>query len=198
MSGRGGPLFFAPGQEKRTATHTGSIPIGVGTVDKSEFERVVAAEVEALGFECVKIEVVGSPRSPIVRIYVDKDEGVSIKHCVMVSRAIGLVLDRLDPFPGRYLLEVSSPGNNRPLTKTEHYVRFAGKEARVQCEEPGSGKKTYTGLIRSCINGLLVLDTDEGERIIRFSDIVKANLSPQEYKIDKKQKKNRIEKDGGK
>lgn len=192
-----GAHFFLP-HEKRTATDTGGDPVGVGTVDKSEFETVVAAEVEALGFECVKIEVVGSPRSPIVRIYVDRDGGVSIKHCVTVSRSIGLVLDRLDPFPGRYLLEVSSPGNNRPLTKAEHYVRFVGNEARVQCDEPGSGKKTYTGLIRSCINGLLVLDTDEGERIIRFSDIVKANLSPQEYKIDKKQNKHRIEKDGDK
>ncbi len=167
-------------------------------MDNDEFEKVVTAEVEALGFECVKIEVVGSPRSPIVRIYIDREDGVSIKHCVMVSRSIGLVLDRLDPFPGRYLLEVSSPGNNRPLTKAEHYVRFAGQEARVQCDEPGSGKKTYTGLIRSCINGLLVLETDEGERIVRIADIVKANLSPQEYRIDKKQRQQRIEKDGDK
>lgn len=167
-------------------------------MDNNELEKVVIPEVEALGFECVKIEVIGSPRSPIVRIYIDREGGVSIKHCVMVSRSIGLVFDRLDPFPGRYLLEVSSPGNNRPLAKAEHFVQFAGREARVQCEEPGSGKKTYTGLIRSCINGLLILDTDEGERVISFSDIVKANLSPQEYKIDKKQKDYRIEKDGDK
>jgi ribosome maturation factor RimP len=167
-------------------------------VNGSEFERAVAADIEALGFECVKIEVVGAPRSPILRIYIDREGGVSIKHCAMVSRSVGLVLDRLDPFPGRYLLEVSSPGNNRPLTKEEHYARFVGKEARVQCEAPGLGKKTYTGLIRSCINGLLVLDTDEGERTIRFSDIVRANLSPQEYKIDKKQRQQRSEKDGDK
>jgi ribosome maturation factor RimP len=157
-------------------------------VNSVELEKVVVPEIEALGFECVKLEVVGSSRSPIVRIYIDKDDGVTIKHCAMVSRAIGLVLERVDPFPGRYLLEVSSPGNARPLTKQEHFVRFAGREARVECDEAGEGKKTYTGRIHSCINGLLVLDAEEGERIIRFSDIVKANLCPQEYKIDKKQK----------
>ena len=165
-------------------------------MDSAELERVIAPEVEALGFECVKIEIVGCPRSPIVRIYIDAGGGVSIKHCAMVSRSVGLVLDRLDPFPGRYLLEVSSPGNSRPLTRAEHFVRFAGREARVECRGDGVGKKTYTGLIRSCINGLLVLDTDEGERVIELSEIVKANLSPQEYKIDKKQRRRGIEKDG--
>ncbi len=165
-------------------------------MDNSELEKVVASEVETLGFECVKMEVVGSPRSPIVRIFIDKDGGVSIKHCAMVSRSLGLVLERLDPFPGRYLLEVSSPGNNRPLTKAEHYVRFAGSEARVQCENPESGKKTYTGLIYSCINELLVLRTEEGEIAIRLSEVVKASLCPQEYKIDKKQKQFRKNKDG--
>lgn len=165
-------------------------------MNSAELENIVVPEVEALGFECVKLEIVGSTQSPIVRIYIDKDGGVSIKHCAMVSRSIGLVLDRLDPFPGRYLLEVSSPGNARPLTKEEHYVRFTGNEARVQCDEAESGKRTYTGRILSCINGLLVLGTAEGERIVRISDIVRANLCPQEYKIDKKQKQFREHKDG--
>jgi ribosome maturation factor RimP len=167
-------------------------------MDNVELETVVVSEVEALGFECIKLEVVGSPRSPILRIYIDRDGGVSIKHCAMVSRSVGLVLDRLDPFPGRFLLEVSSPGNDRPLTKEGHFVKFAGREARVQLKDSGLGKKTYTGLIRCCINGLLVLDTEEGERTIAFSDIIRANLSPQEYKIDKKQRHFRKKKDGEK
>jgi len=166
-------------------------------MNSSELEKAIVPEVEALGFECVKVEVVGSSRSPIVRIFIDAEDGVSIKHCAVVSRAVGLALDRVDPFPGRYLLEVSSPGNSRPLTKPEHFVRHTGLEARVQCDE-AQGKKTYTGIIRSCINGLLVLQTDEGERIINLLDIVKANLSPQEYKIDKKRTKKASEKDGEK
>lgn len=176
--------------------HPNGSTAGAGTMENNELEKVIVPEVEALGFECVKIEVVGTQRSPIVRIYIDSQGGVSIKHCAMVSRSLGLVLDRIDPFPGRYLLEVSSPGNNRPLTKADHFARFAGNEARVQCREEGEAKKTYTGLIRSCINDLLVLDTEEGERIIRLSDVIKANLTPQEYKIDKKQRRQRDDKDG--
>jgi len=165
-------------------------------MNNTELEKAVAPELEALGFECVKLEVVGSSRNPVVRLYIDREDGVSIKHCAMVSRAIGLVLDRLNPFPGRYLLEVSSPGDNRPLIKEEHYARFAGSDARVQCLDDETGKKTYTGRIRSCINGLLVLDTAEGQLDIRLSDIIRANLFGQEYKIDKKRKKDETKKDG--
>ena len=193
-----GAHFFVTPFGAGSDTPRAASPSGVILMNNTELEKVVAPEVEALGFECVKLEVVGSPRSPIVRIFIDRDGGVSIKHCVMVSRSIGLVLDGLDPFPGRYLLEVSSPGNNRPLTKEEHFVRFAGREARVQCEGPESGKKTYTGLIHSCINGLLVLRTEEGESVITLSEVVKANLCLQEYKIDKKQKQFRKTKDGEK
>jgi ribosome maturation factor RimP len=160
-------------------------------METNELERIVASELAALGFECVKLEIVGTTRSPIVRMYIDKPGGVSIKDCAMVSRNIGLVFERVDPFPGRYLLEVSSPGNNRPLTREEHFTRFVGKQARVQCVIAGVEKKTYTGNIRSCINGMLVLDTDEGQQLIRLSDVVKANLSAEEYKIDKKMKDTR-------
>lgn len=167
-------------------------------MNSSELEKVIAPELEVLGFECVKLEIVGSPRSPIVRLYIDREDGVSVKHCAMVSRALGLVLDNLDPFPGRYLLEVSSPGSNRPLVKEEHFVRFAGSQARVQFLDPAEGKKTYTGPIRSCADGVLVMDTDDGEKKIRLTDILKASLFAQEYKIDKKQKRSRKVKDGRK
>ena len=167
-------------------------------MNSSELEKVIAPELEGLGFECVKLEIVGSPRSPIIRLYIDREEGVSIKHCAMVSRALGLVLDDLDPFPGRYLLEVSSPGNNRPLTKEEHFVRFSGREARVQFKDPAEGKQTCTGILRSCADGVILLDTDDGEKRIKLTDIIKANLFAQEYKIDKKQKRSRKAKDGRK
>ncbi len=194
MSGRGVPTFFLV--LIHAGRHTpGCLFITCNPMDNNELERIVARELEALGFECVKLEVVGSPRNPIVRLYIDRPGGVSIKHCASVSRAIGLVLEETDPFPGRYLLEVSSPGNNRPLTREEHFVRFAGQQAKVQFMDPEAGKKTYTGHIRSCINGILVLDTEDGELHIGLSDILKANLHGQEYKIDKKRNKIKKKKD---
>ena len=163
-------------------------------MNSNELEGHVSVELESLGFECVKLEIVGTHRSPIVRLYIDKPGGVSIKDCSMVSRTVGMIIEGLDPFPGRYLLEVSSPGNSRPLTKESHFVRFTGSEVRVQCTSAELDKKTYTGRIRSCINGMLVLDSEEGQQLIRLSDIVKANLTEQEYKINKKQKDNKKQK----
>jgi ribosome maturation factor RimP len=142
-----------------------------------------------MGYECVKLEVVGSARSPVVRLYIDKTGGVTVGDCAGVSRAIGLVLEREDPFPGRYLLEVSSPGNNRPLVTTAHFQRFAGSEARVVVERTGEGRITYTGRIRSCISEVLTLDTDGGEVVVGLREVVRANLINQEYKIDKKREK---------
>jgi ribosome maturation factor RimP len=156
-----------------------------------ELERFVAGEVDSLGFECVKCEVVGNNRHPVVRLYIDKPDGVSIDDCSRVSRAIGLVLEERDPFPGRYLLEVSSPGSDRPLTTTEHFQRFAGAEAKVPVRIPGEGKTTYTGHIRSCINDVLTLDTEDGEITIALEHVVGARLIHQEYKIDKKRKKDK-------
>jgi len=167
-------------------------------MEQSKLEELIMPELEALGFECVKLEIVGSTRNPIVRLYIDKEGGVGIRDCAIVSRSLGLVLDRADPFPGRYLLEVSSPGSSRPLAREEHFVQFVGSQARVQCASKELGKKTYTGHIRSCINGMLILDTEEGQQLIRLSDVVKANLIGREYKIDKKQKHSKKDKGGPK
>jgi ribosome maturation factor RimP len=160
-------------------------------VQERDLSGIINPELELLGFECVKLEVVGSPRSPVVRLFIDKPGGVTVGECAKVSRAIGLVLEREDPFPGRYLLEVSSPGNNRPLVTEEHYQRFTGQPVRVAVENGEVGKITYTGTIRSCINGDLTLQTDDGDVVVALRDVVRANLINQDYKIDKKREKSR-------
>lgn len=160
----------------------------------NELEELVALEIESLGLECVKCEIVGSSRHPVVRLYIDKPGGVSIEDCSLASRTVGLLLDRKDPFSGRYLLEVTSPGSNRPLTTEAHFKRFEGQQAKVQTSTPGEGRITYTGQIRSCINGLLTLGTEDGDVTVELSKVKKACLVEQEYKIDKKIKRPRREK----
>lgn len=157
----------------------------------NELEQLVVTELDLLGIECVKLEILGSQQNPTIRLYIDKDGGVSVGDCAQASRALGALLDRIDPFPGRFLLEVSSPGISRPLTREEHFVRFIGAQVRLQCENPELGKKAYTGHIRSCINGMLVVDTPEGQQLIRLSDVITANLTAREYKIDKKRKRSK-------
>jgi ribosome maturation factor RimP len=178
----GPPTFCFPPSADRPPTPT---------VQPPELSKLIGSELELLGFECVKLEVVGSTRSPVVRLFIDKPGGVTVGECAMVSRTLGLVLDREDPFPGRYLLEVSSPGNNRPLVTEAHFQRFAGSEARVSTERVGEGRITYTGRIRSCTNDVLTLETDGGDVEIGLRDVTRANLINQEYKIDKKREKDR-------
>lgn len=179
----GPPTFLFP---------SGSFPSVTGPiVTERELEKLIVPELETLGFECVKLEVVGSPRHPVVRLFIDKPDGVTVGECAKVSRTLGLVLDREDPFPGSFLLEVSSPGSNRPLVTEAHFRRFAGHEAKVVVERAGSGRGTIMGRIRSCANGVLTLDTDGGEATVELREVVRANLINQEYKIDKKRDKDR-------
>jgi len=155
----------------------------------NELEEIILPELETLGFECVKLEVVGSSRAPVVRLYIDKPGGVMVKDCALVSRTISLLLEEKDPFPGKYLLEVSSPGSNRPLVTAEHYQRFAGSAARIQVTDPAGEKVTHTGDIVSCVDDEVTLATEGGNVTIPLVSVVKAQLVGQEYKIDKKMKK---------
>jgi ribosome maturation factor RimP len=160
-------------------------------VTDSELEKLVGPELESLGFECVKLEVAGSPHHPVVRLFIDKPGGVTVGDCALVSRAIGLVFDREDPFPGSFLLEVSSPGSNRPLVTADHFRRFVGHEAKVVVESADAGRSTYVGRIRSCEGDAVTLDTEGGAVVVGLRDVKRANLVNQEYKIDKKRERKR-------
>ena len=152
----------------------------------NELEELVSPELDVLGLECVLCEVVGSSSNPVVRLYIDKPGGVSVRDCTLASRTVSLLLEQRDPFPGRYMLEVSSPGNNRPLRTPEHFTRFAGSSAKVKTLGASGARNTYTGIIRSCINDVLTLDTEDGSVEIGFRDVATASLINQEYKITKK------------
>ncbi len=150
-----------------------------------ELHDLVQPELEALGFELIKAEVVGSSKSPVVRIYIDKPEGVTLDDCSRASRTLSLVLEREDPFAGKYLLEVSSPGRNRPLTAGHHFERFVGSAAKVRARV-GEERTTLSGEIRGHEEGVVTLTTDDGDVAIHLRDIIDASLIEPEYKIDKK------------
>jgi len=88
------------------------------------------------GIEIVEVELKGSGRHHLLRIYIDRPEGVSHADCELVSRAVSNALDAEDPIPGSYELEVSSPGVERRLTKWADWVRFCGSKAKVVLREP--------------------------------------------------------------
>ena len=105
-----------------------------------ELEDVIAAEVDALGYELVELRRAGSKRTPVFDVRVDRRDGaaVTVEDCARASRAIEARLDAEPAIAGdRYVLEVSSPGVERPLKTAEHWRRFVGKDANVSADAVG-------------------------------------------------------------
>ena len=96
------------------------------------------------GVEIVTIEVVGAKKAPTIRVYVDHPDGVSFDVLSSSQAWINDIMDAIDPFPGAYTLEVSSPGIDRPLRTAEHFARFAGEEAAIKLSAPVDGRASWT------------------------------------------------------
>src|SRR5215831_12332723 len=97
--------------------------------------------------ELVDVELTGSPRGFVVRVLVDKPGGVSVEDCARVSRALGDDLDAAEAMPGRYILEVSSPGIDRPLKQQKDFERFVGERAEVVTVEKIGDQRDYCGTL---------------------------------------------------
>lgn len=149
--------------------------------DKQGVEKVVeglaARVLSELDLELVGIEYKPFKGSDHLVVYIDKPGGVYLEDCELVSKSLSELLDREDPIPRRYMLEVSSPGIERPLMKKEDFDRFKGHYVRIKTYTKINGQKKFTGELKGLHNDSIVLHTDEGEIInISLKDIAKANL----------------------
>jgi len=130
------------------------------------------------GMELVGVELKGAGPQRLVRIYIDKPEGVNHGDCELVSQQVGAILDVEDVVPGgRYTLEVSSPGAERQLKRPQDYERFQGKKAHVTLREPVDGRNEWEGRLAGLADGMVALETGR-DRTVRFPlELVKrANL----------------------
>ena len=127
--------------------------------------------------EFVHSEIAGSKRNMTVRIYIDKPGGVTLEDCSTVSRAIEAVIDADDFIPASYVLEVSSPGLERPLFTIRDFEKFAGQKAKVKTSESINGQANFNGRIVS-IEGTEIIfeDKTNGDVRIPFGNVAKANL----------------------
>lgn len=128
------------------------------------------------GVEIVTVEVTGARKSPTICVYIDTPEGVTFDEITEAQKWINSLMDELDPFPGAYTLEVSSPGIDRPLRTQEHFARFIGLRAYVKAKHAIDGRSAWTGTILSVEDGLVKLDVDGTEFSVPFDTISKANL----------------------
>ncbi len=124
--------------------------------------RSVAQRVTAdRGFELVDVELKQAKSDKLVRIFVDRPGGIGLDDLQSVSVEVSAILDAEDPIDGRYTLEVSSPGLDRPLRGEADYRRFVGKLAKLSSYEPVDGRRHWTGRIVACDDGIVTLELEE-------------------------------------
>ncbi len=103
--------------------------------------------VQDLGYEFVGLEFSSHPKNPVLVLYIDKAEGIAIEDCERTSREVAALLDVEDPIPGHYVLEVSSPGLDRPLFSPEQFDRFTGEVVQITLFAPLGGRRKFKGRI---------------------------------------------------
>ena len=114
--------------------------------------------VEQAGCSLWDVEYVKEAGEWFLRVYIDKEGGVSIDDCEAVSRPLSDLLDEADPIEGSYTFEVSSAGADRVLKKPEHFARFQGQEVEVKLYRPRDGQKDFVGMLQSWRDGDVTLD----------------------------------------
>jgi ribosome maturation factor RimP len=137
-------------------------------------ERVAASE----GLEIVDCQLLGGGGTRVLRLFIDKPEGVSHADCELMSQQVGTILDVEDIIPGgKYTLEVSSPGVERKLSKPRDFERFTGQKIKVTLREPVAEKNHWMGLLSSFSDGVITLEPTPGKTIqFPLEQVEKANL----------------------
>jgi len=144
----------------------------------SRLQELVAPVVAALGYELVGVEHVPQGRRSVLRLYIDRDDGITVDDCERVSRQVSGLLDVEDPIPGEYLLEVSSPGLDRPLFTAGHFQRFVGHQVRLRLTTPIEGRRNFSGVLQGMREDGVVLLVEGVEVELPLAKIDKANLVP--------------------
>lgn len=131
---------------------------------------------DALGLELVDVEYMKEGASWFLRVFIDKPEGITHSDCQAVSERLGKILDEKDPIPQSYILEVSSPGIERPLKKPEDYVRFRGRKVRASMFSPIDGKKEFVGQLEGLADGKVLINVDNKQVALPLGLVAKVRL----------------------
>ena len=132
-------------------------------VELDRIRHIIGEIVEAEGYELVDVELKGSGRHRILRIFVDREGGISHRDCELISEQVGTVLDVKDLVQFSYTLEVSSPGLDRKLVSSNDFVRFEGYLAKVQTRFPLHDRKVFKGRLRGLEGDSVSVELDSGE-----------------------------------
>ena len=153
-------------------------------VDLDQVRAIVERGAASQGLEVVELELRGGGKSSMLRIFIDKPDGVTHEDCANLSREIGTILDVEDAIPGgSYTLEVSSPGLDRKLFKAADFERFQGSRVKLTTREPVNGNRHFEGRLDHFESGRLTLDLAEARRKFRPRNAGEAPV-PHKLEID--------------
>ena len=130
-----------------------------------------------MGYDVVRVKILRGGRSTL-QIMVERSDsaGTTIDDCAAISRAVSAVLDVEDPMPAAYELEISTPGIDRPLTRSADFERFAGFQVKLETSPPHEGRRRWIGRLLGLEGEMVRIETDEGEVALPCTAIAKAKL----------------------
>ncbi len=135
---------------------------------------VVEPTVRELGYDLILVELAGAGGRRTLRLYIDRDGGIGIADCVRVSRQVSPLLDVEEPVFGPYVLEVSSPGIERPLGRPDDFERFTGSRVKLSSRRLLDGRRVFTGRLLGLQDGVVAVEEDDGRRYHVPYDALKA------------------------
>jgi ribosome maturation factor RimP len=145
---------------------------------RDELVELLEPTIERLGYELSDLDARFGGQNGLIRIYIDRAEGIGLDDCEKVSHAVSALLDVEDPVPGQYNLEVSSPGSDRTLTKPDHFERFTGEMVNVQMRFPIDGRRRFRGKLLSADEEHIVVEVDGEPQTLTMATIDTARLAP--------------------
>jgi ribosome maturation factor RimP len=146
-------------------------------VETGKIEAMIAPSLEAMSYRVVRVTVTGG-RRPTLQIMAERtdDQAMRVEDCTEISRTVSALLDVADPIAGAYLLEVSSPGIDRPLVRREDFARFTGFEAKIELNAPIDGRKRFRGKLLGVDGDQLRLLVDALPIAVPFGAVARAKL----------------------
>lgn len=148
-------------------------------MQKHYLADVIEPVIDNMGYETVRILTSGES-NPVLQIMIehkDYEKELTVDDCAAVSRAVSVILDEKDPIEGRYTLEVSSPGLDRPLTKLHHFQRYVNYLIKLETATAVENRKRFKGIIKNVTpNNEVILQMEDSDYVIAFDNITKAKI----------------------
>jgi ribosome maturation factor RimP len=137
---------------------------------------LVEPMIDELGYELVDVDFLTDRGRKVLRIYVDGEGGITLDECAKVSREVGSLIDVEDLFPDQYVLEVSSPGLDRPLKEKKDFTAAVGRKVKVKMRKPVEGRRNFTGMLKRFDDDVITLQVENGNVDLPVAGIERANI----------------------